>query len=132
MGSPDFEILDESGANASAEFLERELLHALQSENEQSVNDRIVLTVRNQAEDIIAGLVGSTSYGWLLIKVLWVDRDYRGRSLGRNLVEAAENIHELFLYFHIGVLLGDEVTEAGLNRKVPQAEDKTEGKCNRK
>ena len=38
----------------------------------------------------MAGLTASTSYGWLLIKTLWVHEDQRGTGLGRQLVEAAE------------------------------------------
>lgn len=38
---------------------------------------------------LVAGLSGSTSYGWLLIKVLWVAPDMRRQGYGRALVADA-------------------------------------------
>jgi predicted N-acetyltransferase YhbS len=40
--------------------------------------------------DLIGGLVGSTSYGWLLVKMLWVAEGERGRGQGTRLMAQAE------------------------------------------
>ena len=41
---------------------------------------------------IIAGLVGYTNWQWLYIETLAVDAAYRGKGLGRKLVQQAEQI----------------------------------------
>lgn len=71
-------------------LIESELIRALTSRNQQTRNERIVLAVRDQRGDLVAGLSGATSYGWLLVKTLWVASPYRRMGFGRQLVEAAE------------------------------------------
>lgn len=39
---------------------------------------------------LIGGLVGATSYGWLLVKMLWVSAEARGRGVGALLMAEAE------------------------------------------
>lgn len=39
---------------------------------------------------IVGGLEGSTYWGWLNIRLLWVSDDLRGSGYGRKLVETAE------------------------------------------
>jgi len=80
---------DETGDEAVAAFLEAALLADLRAESPQGLNSRLTLTIRNGGA-IVAGLDGSTAYGWLLIKVLWVDARFRGRGLGRRLMEMAD------------------------------------------
>lgn len=79
-----------SGDAAAGAFVENALLETLRNELPQSTNSSFVLTLKDDADAIVGGLSASTSYGWLLIKVLWVKDVYRGRGLGRQLVEAAE------------------------------------------
>ncbi|MDB4209194.1 hypothetical protein N9770_07375 [Amylibacter sp.] len=43
----------------------------LLASNEQAENTEFTLIARNEANEIIAGLTAITSYGWMLIKVLW-------------------------------------------------------------
>ncbi|MEM7115607.1 MAG: GNAT family N-acetyltransferase [Chloroflexota bacterium] len=40
--------------------------------------------------NLVGGLVGSTHWGWLYTKLLWVDPSQRGTGLGRQLMAAAE------------------------------------------
>ncbi len=70
--------------------LEQKLLADLRQESEQAVNQRFALSVTTEAEQLIAGLTASTSYGWLLIKILWVEKSYRQAGLGRKLMSRAE------------------------------------------
>lgn len=51
---------------------------------------RFALTVRDDADDLAAGLVASTSYGWLLVGALWVRGDRRRTGLGTAIMKAAE------------------------------------------
>jgi GNAT superfamily N-acetyltransferase len=39
---------------------------------------------------IVGGLSGGTSYGWLLVKILWVAEEFRGRGLGAGIMALAE------------------------------------------
>ncbi|WP_422378197.1 GNAT family N-acetyltransferase [Roseibium sp.] len=70
--------------------IERHLLAALARSNTQSRNEPFVLSVTLPDGDMVAGLTAVTSYGWLLIKTLWVKDSLRGKGFGRQLVTAAE------------------------------------------
>lgn len=86
-------IRPETGADAQelAAQVEHELLASLANTNDQATNTEIVLSARDEDGALIGGLTSSTSYGWLLIKTLWVRKDNRGRGIGRRLVEAAHD-----------------------------------------
>lgn len=73
-----------------AEAIERSLLDALAAENAQAVNTSIVLEARSPQGDLVGGLTASTSYGWLLVKTLWVSENSRNTGLGRRLLASAE------------------------------------------
>ena len=81
--------LSDSDAEAAG-LIEQSLLETLRSELPQATNASFVLTLKDSVGTIVGGLTASTSYGWLLIKVLWVEEEHRGRGYGRQLVEAAE------------------------------------------
>lgn len=51
---------------------------------------RFALVARDGDGDVAAGLVASTSYGWLLVAALWVRPDRRGAGLGTAMMAAAE------------------------------------------
>lgn len=70
--------------------IERHLLTALAQSNVQGRNDHFVLRADTAEGNMVAGLTAATSYGWLLIKTLWVLDSQRGTGLGRQLVESAE------------------------------------------
>lgn len=50
----------------------------------------LTLTVRNEAGEIAAGLLGGTYWGWLYVEILWVSEALRGRGWGSRLLEQAE------------------------------------------
>lgn len=52
----------------------------------------IRLFLRNEAGEIVAGLIGGVSMNCLLIQILWVDESLRGEGLGRELITMAERI----------------------------------------
>ena len=76
-------------AEVSAE-IERYLLDALASLNAQSTNESIVVTARDSNGRIVGGISGSTSYGWLLVKLLWVNQELRETGIVRALMAEAE------------------------------------------
>jgi predicted N-acetyltransferase YhbS len=54
-------------------------------------NDTQPLTlVARRGGNLIGGLVGATSYGWLLVNKLWVAEGERGHGLGARLMAQAE------------------------------------------
>lgn len=76
---------------ALAGEIERRLLDALSGINRQSANVPIVLAARDGAGALVGGLTGATSYGWLLVKTLWVAEGQRGSGIGSRLMQAAED-----------------------------------------
>ena len=70
--------------------IEAELLRALRETLPQSNNDAFVLSARSKAGNLVGGLTASASYGWLLVKTLWVAQAQRSKGLGRALMDKAE------------------------------------------
>lgn len=89
-GSAGFDIEIERGAPRDAEAIEQHLLAALRENDPPSDVRPLTLVARDGDGALVAGLAGSTAYGWLLIKALWVAKDRRGQGLGAALVRQAE------------------------------------------
>ncbi|MBX2883058.1 MAG: GNAT family N-acetyltransferase [Granulosicoccus sp.] len=85
---PGIEILEDE--QSSGHLLESRLLTSLGSSLPQGKNSSFVLSARDSGEAVVGGLAASTSYGWLLVKVLWIDEKYRRLGLGRALMRRAE------------------------------------------
>jgi len=49
----------------------------------------LTITLRHKGK-IVGGLVGETFFGWLLVNLLWIADQHRGKGFGKSLVEAAE------------------------------------------
>lgn len=81
--------IDECGVEV-AEWLEAKLLSSLRATNSQAQNSNVILAVKDSEDRIVGGLVASTSYGWLLVKILWIDERNRRSGIGRALMEHAE------------------------------------------
>lgn len=69
--------------------LEARLLSELRETLEQGENTQFTLRLTNPEGEALGGLVASTSYGWLLIKILFIDPSARKQGYGRDLVERA-------------------------------------------
>ncbi|RYE88247.1 MAG: GNAT family N-acetyltransferase [Hyphomicrobiales bacterium] len=50
----------------------------------------IAVVVRNEAEQVVAGISGYTAWGWLYVQWLWVAETNRGGGLAVRMLEAAE------------------------------------------
>lgn len=72
-------------------FIEARLLQTLRAELPQANNTGFVLAGQDAGGQVVAGLVGSTSYGWLLVKCLWVSDVHRRRGIGRRLMQMAQD-----------------------------------------
>lgn len=54
--------------------------------------EEINLIVKNDTEEIIAGLNSAICWNWMGIDILWVHEDYRKQGFGKRLLEEAEKI----------------------------------------
>ena len=54
--------------------------------------DYVVITVRDDAHNIVGGLVGATYLGWLQIQAVWMSEALRGRGYGTRLMRQAEAV----------------------------------------
>jgi GNAT superfamily N-acetyltransferase len=50
----------------------------------------ISLEAKNEKGKFIGGLTGSTFLGWLYVDILFVDQNYRGQGVGKQLLHQAE------------------------------------------
>ncbi len=73
-----------------SDAIETELLRSLAEVNLQSENESVCIIARNDAGERIGGVTGSTSYGWLLVKMLWVCETCRGQRIARDLMATAK------------------------------------------
>lgn len=68
----------------------------LYQHNREQVGSRefveLALIVRNEDDRVVGGVLGGSIWGWMLIEVLWVDKELRGQGLGTLLLDQAEQI----------------------------------------
>jgi GNAT superfamily N-acetyltransferase len=89
--NPDVTITLASNPGDLVVAIERNLLASLAAAAPQSGYAPLALVARGRDGTLLGGLVGSTSYGWLLIKMLWVTEAARGCGLGTRMMEIAED-----------------------------------------
>jgi len=71
----------------------REILKGLRAFNASvlgKIDHRALTITFREGKEIVGGLVGETFLGWFFVALLWVAEEYRGRGLGRKLMEVAE------------------------------------------
>jgi GNAT superfamily N-acetyltransferase len=81
--------LEPSPATVAGE-IERRLLASLGHGAEPGDYAELGVIARDENGSLVSGLIGSTSHGWLLVKMLWVAEAVRGRGLGSRLMASAE------------------------------------------
>mgnify|MGYP006326600819 CR=1 FL=1 len=52
---------------------------------------RLDIVEYDENQNVIAGILGGTYWGWLHIDILWVDEKFRRKKIGSQLLIAAEN-----------------------------------------
>ena len=83
---------DPDGAIAAT--IEDRLTEALRQNVPPNDSEPLIVCAR-QGTAIVGGLVAATSYGWLLVKMLWVAKEMRGHGLGTSLMAKAESLARL-------------------------------------
>jgi len=94
MDSPlsDIRLTVEADPDAFAEEIEARLLASLRQNIPASDYAPFGIVARNAEGVILGGLIGGTSYGWLLVKMMWVAGDARGQGLGTRIMNLAEDV----------------------------------------
>jgi len=87
--------LEEDSNGALADEVERKLLEALHQNTPPSNGKPLTLVARDLQGRLVGGRIGSTSYGWLLVKTLWVAEELRSQGFGSRLMAEAETIARL-------------------------------------
>ena len=82
-------ILDATQDTGFGAALEAALLKDLYAASEQGINSRVDLAINGPDDALVAGLWGTTSYGWLRVNMIWVSQPYRRDGLGQKLMEQA-------------------------------------------
>lgn len=80
----------EPSDSLTAVEIQRRLLESLRSDLAQASNEQFVLSANSPAGELIGGATAGTSYGWLLIKTLWVADNHRRKGVATALLEALE------------------------------------------
>jgi predicted N-acetyltransferase YhbS len=84
--------LEEDPSGTIVDEVERKLLEALRQNVPPSDGKPLTLVARDLQGTMVGGLAGSTSYGWLLVKMLWVAEELRGQGFGARLMVEAEAV----------------------------------------
>lgn len=84
-------IAEDDADGAIAHEIDHRLVEALRRNVPPNDAQQLTLVVR-RGRDLVGGLVGATSYGWLLVKMLWVAERERGHGLGTRLMAQAEAV----------------------------------------
>jgi GNAT superfamily N-acetyltransferase len=82
-------IEDASGDPDFVKTLEMALLEDLQATAPQGINSKVALALRTDDGACIAGIYGATSYGWLRVNLIWVDRRHRREGHAKRLMQQA-------------------------------------------
>ena len=95
--------IEPESANALGREIETRLLQTLRKTQPQAHNASLVLAAHDDEQRLVGGLTANCSYGWLLVKTLWVDDAHQRCGIGSKLMNEAErfaqtaNCHGIWL-----------------------------------
>ena len=78
------------GTNEDALLVRNKLIEFNSKYASSGRYEELKLVLKNDEEEIVAGLNGAVRWNWLDVDILWVSDNYRGQGLGRRLLEEAE------------------------------------------
>lgn len=74
------------------EYVRRKLIEFNSQHVPNGTYEEINLCIKDENQEIVAGLNSARCWNWMEIDILWVDESYRGQGLGKRLLEEAEHI----------------------------------------
>ena len=89
-------VLSATADTATREFIRRQLraFNDTQSEHHRAIRSAeptpLDILIRNEADEILGGLISSTYWGWLEVNILWISEGLRRLGHGRTLLRMAE------------------------------------------
>jgi len=78
--------------NDETNYVRNKLIEFNSQQVPNGIYEEINLCLKNNKEEVIAGLISAVCWNWMEIDILWVDEDYRGQGYGKRLLENAEQI----------------------------------------
>ena len=82
--------LESAPCRADVQLLEDRIIEYNVAQTGRDDGEELAIFLRDEANDIVAGLYGWTWAGWLEIRYLWVQPELRGMGQGRYLLLTAE------------------------------------------
>ena len=66
----------------------------------------LVMVLRDEKGKLVGGLVGDTYWGWLYVRILWLEEAVRGQDYGSQLLKAAEEeaVHRGCKHSHLDTM----------------------------
>lgn len=92
INATDFSIVDDSKDNGFYNFLFEKITSEAQYISSTTKVSPLLLRVINKQKETIGGIAAYIFYGSLLIDILWVDKQYRRKGIGRALINEAESV----------------------------------------
>ena len=92
MRSPDDLQIDSRVTSADEALVVRGLLAFNEARLGPADDQPVNFVARDGAGTIVGGILGHTRWRWLYIAKLWVDESVRRQGLGKQLMEAAEDL----------------------------------------
>lgn len=78
--------------NEESNYVRNKLIEFNSNHIPNECYEEVNLCLKNDKEDIVAGLISAVSWNWMEIDILWVHDDYRVQGHGKRLLEEAEKI----------------------------------------
>ncbi|MCL6604831.1 MAG: GNAT family N-acetyltransferase [Paenibacillus sp.] len=78
--------------NDESNYVRNKLIEFNSQHVPNGIYEEINLCLKNNKEEVIAGLISAVCWNWMEIDILWVDEDHRGQGHGKRLLENAEQI----------------------------------------
>jgi len=80
------------GTNKDSNYVRNKLIEFNSQHVPNGRYEELNLCLKNDNEEIIAGLNSAICWNWMEIDILWVHNDYRKQGYGKKLLEEAEKI----------------------------------------
>jgi len=92
MSGTSFSImLEEEPKMGDLEAISNGLVAFNRSRADDQSHKSLTLLLRDSANTVVGGLVGSSYWGWLYVDMLWIKEEFRQQGYGHKLLAAAED-----------------------------------------